>query len=119
MRAFAFPELDRDCPLCRLVIVSFESVVDKDCWNARVINPEDGKEGFARVSLTLEKDQPIRGTVYFGCKPIHTRQDENGQNTGGSSGNAGELIYVEFLIYSNDEVTFSSKRSKHLIVNVN
>lgn len=117
---FEFPDLDRDCPLCRLVILSFESVVDKDCWNARTIYPWNGKEALAGVSLILVKDRPIRGYIYFQYnKPSHTRQHEDGQNTGGSSEDAEEKLDVGFLIYSGDEVTYSTKTSKHLIMSVN
>lgn len=117
---FKFPDLDRDCPLCRLVILSFESVVDKECWNARVINPEDGKEVLATVSLTLVKDRPMRAYAWFSyIKPSHDRQQEDRQNTGGSSENVEEILDIEFLIYSRDEVTYSTKTCKHLILNIN
>lgn len=94
-----FSKLDRDCPFCRVVISSIESVVGKDYWNARVINPENGKEMFTTLSLYLVKDEPVRGCFIF------QYDTPSGYNTnGGSPENARESYVMKFLIYSADEV---------------
>lgn len=101
--SLTFAELDHDCPLCRLVISSIESLVDKDCWNARIIAPVYGDLKADALSLKLVKDEPVTVHFIFAYKkPDPTRPD--GFNTRGSSENEPSLLTVNFLIYSRDEV---------------
>lgn len=97
-----FSELDRDCPFCGLVILSVESVVDKDSWNARIMDPTDWKEVDADIGLDLEKDKPALVWLWFWHEnPNHTRPDVDNI----ASGNSGiRESKVRFVIYSNDEV---------------
>lgn len=98
-----FAELDHDCPLCRLVISSIESLVDKDCWNARIIGPVYGDMKADLLTLNLVKDGPITVNFIFAHKKTdQTRPD--GFNTRGSSENASNVFTVNFIIYSRDEV---------------
>lgn len=98
-----FAELDRDCPFCCLIISSIESLVDKDCWNARVIDPENGDMKLDSLSLNLVNDGPITVHFIFAYrKPNQTMPDAN--NMRGSSENASIALTVKFLIYSGDEV---------------
>lgn len=93
---FEFPALDRDCPFCGLLVLSIESVVDKDCWKAIIISPQDGKETATTINLDLAKDKPITGTLWFRHrKPNHTRLDVN---------NKAFLKDFRFILYSVDEV---------------
>lgn len=95
MLDLAVPELNRDCPFCRLIASSIESVVDKDWWNGRKINSEDRNENEndkdGSVMLIVSKDSPIIGFFYYG----------------GS-------LEVKFMIYSSDEVCSSPKPSGNL-----
>lgn len=98
----AFSELDRDCPFCRVVILSTESIVTKDYWNARPIDPENGEDMSTYLSLQLVKDEPIRGGLVFKYDtPELTKRD--GRNTWSSSKRPRESL--KFLIYSADEVS--------------
>lgn len=106
-----FPELTRDCPFCGLVILSIESVVGKDCWNARIIDPEDGKEMGTIVTLYLEKGKPITGRLLFWyANSSHTRLNADNivsQNDG------TRIVQVRFVIYSMDEVSSSPHHPNH------
>lgn len=108
---FEFSELDRDCPFCRLVILSIESVVDKDSWNARIIYETDGKGRSASVRLHLEKDRPITGSLGFSYEKVNLIE-AGVYKTGNPY--ASEVSQFRFSIYSRDEVSFSFAPSKRL-----
>lgn len=106
-------ELDRDCPFCRLVILSIESVVNKDSWNARIIIKEDGKEENGWLWLRLEKYRPIIGLLRFPYKKANHVEAEV-HRTGESPKDTYDFPLVRFCIYSRDEVCFSFEPSKRL-----
>lgn len=101
----AIQKLNRDCPFCRLIILSIESVVNKDDCNAKKISPEDGNENDGSVTLVVEEDKPIIGYLYYN-ETNHTEAEVN--NTGSSP----ERANLKFMIYSSDEVCFSPKLSE-------
>lgn len=114
----AFPKLDRDCPFCRLVIFSVELAVDKDCWNARIINAKDGKEEGTLVVLYLMENRPITCEFAF-CHGRINHTGPNGHNTGSSSEDGISVVGTRFLIYSGDEVPFSPKLCKKSTLSTN
>lgn len=105
----AFQKLNCDCPFCRLIISSIESVVDKDSWNARQISPDDGSRKNGSVTLVVAEDEPIIVFVHYD-DTNHTEAEVN--NTWGFS----ERAHVKFMIYSSDEVCFSPKASENLML---
>lgn len=97
---FTFSELNRNCPFCRLLSSSIESVVHKDCWDARV---EDGNETSATGMLKLVKDNPIAGDILLWYnKSNHPGPDL--RDTGGPSEDRSEFLSLDFIIYSRDKV---------------
>lgn len=98
---FRLSEFNHNCPFCRLVFSSIESVVDKDCWDVIKIclEREDGNETNATVRLNLVKDNPISVDIFLWFK---NRPDV--RDTGGSSEDMVGLLPLEFIIYSRDKV---------------
>lgn len=115
-----FSKLDRGCPLCRVGILSIESVVDKDYWNARIINPENGEEIFTYLYLDLVKDEPIRGCFMFKYHDTPRLKRRDAHNTGRPSENSREYFVMKFLIYSADKVSPPTlKACETFIVKIN
>lgn len=99
---FEFPEFDRDCPFCGLVVSSIQSFVDKDCWNARLIDPENGKERGTIITLRLEKDEPITGLfIFWHENSTQTKLDVH--NTVARKTGIGRSE-IRFIMYSTNEV---------------
>lgn len=102
---FRLSEFNHNCPFCRLVFSSIESVVDKDCWDVIKIclEREDGSETWATVMLNLVKDNPIAGNILLWYNESnHPRS--NVSDTGGSSEDRPNPLRLDFIIYSRDKV---------------
>lgn len=108
---FPVPELKRDCQFCSVIISSIETIMGSDWWNARQISQNDKNEKDDSVMLIVRENSPIVAYFYYD-KTDHTEAEIY------NTEKALERVDVKFMIYSSDEVCFSPKPYKILILNM-